>query len=95
MFKSSKISKYIIFEYLKIFIVIYLVITNLIAIVNFLEFSRKTTNIPISFLIKLKIVFFEIPKILEEFIIFIVVISSSICLKKISIQKRADSVKQF
>ena len=95
MFSGKKINRYIIFEYVKIFFIIYLVIANLVAIVNFLEFSRKTSSINIPMLIKLKIVFFEIPKMLEEFIPFIIILSSAINLKTLASRSELTVLNSF
>lgn len=78
----KKINKYIIFDFIKLFIVLYLSIFCLVFIADFLEFSRKIKFDFNSFFVVCKIVLFRAPKILEDFVQFLVLLASAITLKK-------------
>ena len=80
----NKITKYFLVEFIKIFILILFSIAILIFIVDFLEFLPKMEKNSIPSLTAIKIVFFAIPSMLEEFFQFIILVAIVFTMAKIA-----------
>ncbi len=84
MFLPSKITKYFLVEFIKIFLLILFSIFILIFIVDFLEFLPKIEKYLIPSFTAIKIILFRIPNMIEEFLEFIVLLSVVLTMTKIS-----------
>lgn len=80
----DKITNYLLKEFMKIFLLILVSIFILVFIIDFLEFLPKTETYSIPPFEAIKIVLFRIPVMIENFLQFIILISTVLTLTKIS-----------
>lgn len=85
-FSIKKVDLYLIKEFVKIFSLMLCSIFILVFIVDFMEFFPKIQKFSIEPLDALKIVIFRIPNIMENFLQFIVLLSTTFTLLKMSSQ---------
>lgn len=84
MFLPSKISKYFLIEFIKIFLLILFSISILVFIVDFLEFLPKIDKYAIPSFIAIKIILYRIPNMIEEFLEFMILLSVVFTMTKIA-----------
>lgn len=79
----TRASRYIILEFIKMFLLMIFSTSMIIFIVNFLEFSGKIQQYSIPPINTLKIITYKIPSILETMLLFIIVLTTVLTLIKL------------
>jgi lipopolysaccharide export system permease protein len=83
-FFSKTLAAYLVKDFLKTFLLLYLAVLFLVFVVDYVEFLSKERNHIVPLLVGIKIVAYRTPHIIETLFQFLVLLSSAITLKKLS-----------
>lgn len=88
----GKVDKYVLKEFCKMFIYIVLCTTILVFFVNFLEFYGEVEKLKIKIFDAIKIVLLRTPPVIESALYFIVLLSNSFTLTKLSLTSELTAI---